>query len=345
MEGVQLNKSKCILLTGAAGYIGSHTWIELIESGYEVIGVDNFCNSSEQVLERIEKIINQDICFYKGDVQDIQFMRGIFEHHKITGAIHFAALKAVGDSVTYPLEYYSNNLMSLMTLLRVMQEFHVQEFVFSSSATVYGDPIAVPISENAKLQPTNPYGQTKLMGEQILRDLEKSDDDLRVAYLRYFNPIGAHVSGLIGEDPRGRPNNLSPVVAQVASGRLDKVMVFGNDWPTPDGTGVRDYIHVTDLARAHVKAIDYLINGGLSVTLNLGTGVGYSVFDLISAYERASGLKIPVEVTSRRAGDIATCYADPQLAKKILGWAAEYELDRMCADSWRWQSMNPSGFN
>jgi UDP-glucose 4-epimerase len=343
--GKQLSQSKCILLTGAAGYIGSHTWIELIESGYEVIGVDNFCNSSERVLERIQKIINQDICFYKGDVQDFNFMRGIFERHQITGAIHFAALKAVGDSVKDPLAYYSNNLESLISLLRAMQEFEVRDFVFSSSATVYGDPEIVPIQETANLQPTNPYGQTKLIGEQILRDLEKSDDNSRVVYLRYFNPIGAHISGLIGEDPRGRPNNLSPVLAQVAAGRLDKVMVFGNDWPTSDGTGVRDYIHVVDLARAHVKAIDYLIRGGSSITLNLGTGIGYSVFDLISAYERVSGLKIPVEITSRRAGDIATCYADPQLAEKILGWVAEYELDRMCADSWRWQSMNPNGFN
>ena len=344
-KGVRLIKSKCILITGAAGYIGSHTWVELIQSGYQVIGVDNFCNSSERVLERIQSIANQEICFYKGDVLDLQFMRSIFEDHKITGVIHFAALKAVGDSVKYPLDYYGNNLESLIGLLRVMQEFKVQDFVFSSSATVYGDPGIVPIQETANLRPTNPYGQTKLIGEQILRDLEKADNNLRVVYLRYFNPIGAHVSGLIGEDPRGRPNNLSPVVAQVAAGRLDKVMVFGNNWPTPDGTGVRDYIHVVDLARAHVKAIDHLIRGGPSVTLNLGTGIGYSVFDLIAAYERASGLKIPTEITARRVGDIATCFADPQLAKKILSWEAEFDLDRMCADSWRWQSMNPDGFN
>jgi UDP-glucose 4-epimerase len=340
-----LMDSKSILLTGAAGYIGSHTWVELVQSGYEVIGIDNFCNSSEKVLKRIEKIIDKKIHFYKGDVRDKSLVEEIFKTHKISGVLHFAALKAVGDSVKAPLDYYGNNLNTLICLLHTMQEFRVKNFVFSSSATVYGDPKFVPISELAEVRPTNPYGQTKLMGEQILRDLENSDPEFRVAYLRYFNPIGAHSSGLIGEDPRGRPNNLSPVVSQVAARTLDKVMVFGDDWPTPDGTGVRDYIHVVDLARAHVKAIDYLIEGGSSVTLNLGTGSGYSVFDLIAAYERVSGRPIPYEVVGRREGDIAECYADPTLAKQVLGWKAEYDLDRMCADSWRWQSMNPRGFS
>lgn len=340
-----MTESKCVLLTGAAGYIGSHTWVELIQSGYQVIGIDSFCNSSEKVLGRIEKIVDQKIHFYNGDVRDSQLIKEIFKAHQFSGVIHFAALKAVGDSVKKPLDYYGNNLDALISLLRVMQEFKVQKFVFSSSATVYGDPEQVPINESAKLHPTNPYGQTKLMGEQILRDLERADPEFRVAYLRYFNPVGAHASGLIGEDPRGHPNNLSPVVSQVAAGTLNKVMVFGNDWPTPDGTGVRDYIHVVDLARAHIRAIDYLEHGGPSVTLNLGTGIGYSVFDLIGAYERVSEKSIPFEIVGRRTGDIATCYADPHLALKLLAWKAEFDLDRMCADGWRWQSMNPYGFS
>lgn len=342
---LQLNDSKCIFLTGAAGYIGSHTWVELIQSGYKVVGIDNFCNSSEQALQRIEKIVNQEVTFYMGDVRDSQLVKQIFRDHNISGVIHFAALKAVGDSVKYPLGYYGNNIDALIGLLDAMEEFKIYDFVFSSSATVYGDPEFVPINESAKLSPTNPYGQTKLIGEQILHDLEKSNENFRAVLLRYFNPIGAHFSGLIGEDPRGRPNNLSPVVSQVAAGVLDKVMIFGDDWPTPDGTGVRDYIHVVDLARAHVKAIDYLLSGGTSVTLNLGTGIGYSVFDLIGAYERICGKSIPIEVTKRRNGDISTCYADPRLAQKVLGWKAEYDLERMCRDSWRWQSLNPNGFN
>lgn len=334
-----------ILLTGATGYIGSHTWVELLAAGYDVIGLDNFSNSNKKVLERIEKISGKKPTFIEGDVRDYELLDKLFQAYEIDGAVHFAALKAVGESVSNPLAYYDNNLNGLLVLSKVMSEHNTKNIVFSSSACIYGDPAQVPITESATLQPTNPYGQTKLMSEQILRDLEASDPAWRVAYLRYFNPSGAHESGLIGEDPKGTPNNLSPLVTRVAVGRMPKLMVYGNDWPTSDGTGVRDYIHVVDLAKGHVKAIDYLLSGKPSLTVNLGTGQGYSVLQMIEAYQKASGKPIPYELTQRRPGDIATCYADTTLALKTLGWKAEYGLEKMCADGWRWQSMNPNGFD
>lgn len=334
-----------ILLTGATGYIGSHTWVELLAAGYDVIGLDNFSNSNKKVLERIEKISGKKPTFIEGDVRDYELLDKLFQAYEIDGAVHFAALKAVGESVSNPLAYYDNNLNGLLVLSKVMSEHNTKNIVFSSSACVYGDPAQVPITESATLQPTNPYGQTKLMSEQILRDLEVSDPAWRVAYLRYFNPSGAHESGLIGEDPKGTPNNLSPLVARVAVGRMPKLMVYGNDWPTSDGTGVRDYIHVVDLAKGHVKAIEYLLSGKPSLTVNLGTGQGYSVLQMIEAYQKASGKPIPYELTQRRPGDIATCFADTALALKTLGWKAEYGLEKMCADGWRWQSMNPNGFD
>jgi UDP-glucose 4-epimerase len=333
-----------ILLTGATGYIGSHTWLELLLAGHQVIGVDNFINSSPLALGRIETLASQKLNFVEGNVCDKEFLDSIFRKYPIKGVVHFAALKAVGESVAQPLRYYQNNLSGLLTLLEVMQNAECRNFVFSSSATVYGDPREVPINESAALCPTNPYGQTKLMSEQVLRDLEVADSRWRVAYLRYFNPVGAHESGLIGEDPLGIPNNLSPIVARVAAGRMAQLKVYGNDWPTPDGTGVRDYIHVVDLAEAHVKAVEYLLLGKNSVTVNLGTGQGYSVMDVVKAYEDVIGRPLPYEIVARRSGDIATCYADPALAQQILGWKARRTLAQMCADSWRWQSQNPMGY-
>jgi UDP-glucose 4-epimerase len=333
-----------ILLTGATGYIGSHTWLELLLAGHQVIGVDNFINSSPLALGRIETLASQKLNFVEGNVCDKDFLQDIFQKYPIKGVIHFAALKAVGESVAEPLRYYQNNLSGLLTLLEVMQNAECRNFVFSSSATVYGDPREVPINESAALCPTNPYGQTKLMSEQVLRDLEVADSRWRVAYLRYFNPVGAHESGLIGEDPLGIPNNLSPIVARVAAGRMAQLKVYGNDWPTPDGTGVRDYIHVVDLAEAHVKAVGHLLLGKNSVTVNLGTGQGYSVMDVVKAYEDVIGRPLPYEIVARRSGDIATCYADPALAQQILGWKARRTLAQMCADSWRWQSQNPMGY-
>jgi len=334
-----------ILLTGATGYIGSHTWVELAEAGFNVIGLDNFSNSNPKVLDRIAKITHSSPIFYGCDVRNTLALDKIFKEHTIDGVVHFAALKAVGESVSEPLSYYDNNLHGLVNLLEVMKKNNSKSCVFSSSACVYGDPESVPIHEQAKVQPTNPYGQTKLMSEQILHDLERSDPEWRIAYLRYFNPSGAHPSGLIGEDPKGTPNNLSPLLTRVAVGVMDKLMVYGNDWPTPDGTGVRDYIHVVDLARGHVKAIEYLLQGKPSVTLNLGTGRGYSVLEMIKAYERASDKSIPYEIVARRPGDIATCYADTKLAEKTLGWKTEFNLAQMCADGWHWQKMNPHGFD
>jgi UDP-glucose 4-epimerase len=333
-----------ILLTGATGYIGSHTWLELLLAGHQVIGIDNFINSSPLALGRIETLASQKLHFVEGDVCNKECLQDIFKKYPIKGVIHFAALKAVGESVAQPLRYYQNNLGGLLTLLEVMQNAECHNFVFSSSATVYGDPRAVPINESAPLCPTNPYGQTKLMSEQVLRDLEVADSRWRVAYLRYFNPVGAHESGFIGEDPLGVPNNLSPIVARVAAGRMAQLKVYGNDWPTPDGTGVRDYIHVVDLAGAHVKAVEHLLLGKNSVTVNLGTGQGYSVMDVIKAYEDVIGRPIPYEIVARRSGDIATCFADPTLAHDVLGWRAQRTLAQMCADSWRWQSQNPTGY-
>ena len=337
--------SKTILLTGATGYIGSHTWCALIAAGYKVIGLDNLSNSAAGVVARIATIAGIEPHFIEGDVRDTNLLNSIFSRHKIDAAIHFAALKAVGESVQQPLTYYDNNLSGLITLLNVMQRNDVKTFIFSSSATVYGDPESVPIKEHFPLSATNPYGQTKLMSEQILRDMETAYEGWGIGYLRYFNPVGAHESGLIGEAPNGTPNNLMPYVAQVAAGKLDKLKVHGNDYPTHDGTGVRDYIHVMDLARGHVMALSPLLKGGESFTVNLGTGQGYSVLDVVRAYEQASGRSIPYELGPRRPGDVASCYADVSLSREILGWQASKGLLDMCRDSWRWQSMNLNGFN
>ena len=334
---------KTILLTGGTGYIGSHAWCALLAAGYEVIGLDNLCNSAAEVVGRVAEITQTQPCFVEGDVRDAALLSRLFSEKKIDSVIHFSALKSVGESVGDPLVYYDTNLNGLLTLSKVMTLHGVQNLVFSSSATVYGDPHTVPIKENFPLSASNPYGQTKLMSEQILRDLERSDNGWRIAYLRYFNPVGAHESGLIGEDPRGVPNNLMPFVAQVAIRKLDKLRVYGSDYPTTDGTGVRDYIHVMDLAQGHVVALSQLFNGGLSFTVNLGTGRGYSVLDVIQAYEKASGRAIPYEIVARRPGDIAACYADVSLAASMLDWHATRGLDEMCADSWRWQQMNPNG--
>jgi UDP-glucose 4-epimerase len=333
-----------ILLTGATGYIGSHTWLELLLAGHQVIGVDNFINSSPLALGRIETLASQKLNFVEGNVCDKDFLQDIFQKYPIKGVIHFAALKAVGESSANPLRYYENNIGGIIHLLQVMQQHNCHHFVFSSSACVYGDPDISPVKEGAALRPENPYGQTKLMSELILRDLEKSDPRWKVAYLRYFNPIGAHESGLIGEDPMGIPNNLTPIVAQVAAGRISQLKVYGNDWETPDGTGVRDYIHVVDLAQGHVKSIEHLMSGKPSLTLNLGTGVGYSVMDVIRAYEEVVGRPIPYQVTDRRSGDVALYYADPSLAETLIGWKAQRDLKQMCTDSWRWQSQNPMGY-
>lgn len=333
-----------ILLTGATGYIGSHTWVRLLEAGYSVIGLDNFSNSSPHVIERIKQITQRELIFVEGDVQDEQLLSELFEKYSIEGVIHFAALKAVGESVQKPLSYYANNINGLLSLLKVMGSFNCGTFVFSSSATVYHPNNSIPYVEDMPLGSTSPYGWTKCMSEQILRDLEVSNPDWRIAYLRYFNPVGAHPSGLIGEDPRGVPNNLMPFMTQVAVGKRKELSIFGGDWPTHDGTGVRDYIHVQDLARGHVKAIDYLLNQKKSLTVNLGAGKGYSVLDLVRAFERASGQKIPYQIIDRRSGDIAAFYADASLADELLDWRVEFDLDAMCRDSWRWQSNNPNGF-
>lgn len=336
---------KTVLLTGATGYIATHTWIELLNAGYQVVGIDNLCNSSIKVLDRIRTVTGVDPVFVDGDVRDRGLLDRILQEYGIEAAIHFAALKAVGESVSMPLAYYDNNLGGLVTLCQAMEAANIHTLVFSSSATVYGNPQTVPIQENFPLSATNPYGQTKLMCEQILRDLEHANPAWRIGYLRYFNPVGAHESGLLGEDPRGVPNNLMPYVAKVAGGKLERLRVFGGDYPTPDGTGVRDYIHVTDLARGHLCALDYLAGATESITVNLGTGQGYSVLDVVSAYAKASGKPIPYDIVDRRAGDIAECYADPAYAHATLGWRAEKTLDDMCQDSWRWQSAYPNGFN
>jgi UDP-glucose 4-epimerase len=333
-----------ILLTGATGYIGSHTWVTLLEAGYSVIGLDNFSNSSPRVIERIKRITQRELIFVEGDVQDEQLLSDLFEKYSIEGVIHFAALKAVGESVQKPLSYYANNINGLLSLLKVMGSFNCGTFVFSSSATVYHPNNPIPYVEDMPLGSISPYGWTKCMSEQILRDLEVSNPDWRVAYLRYFNPVGAHPSGLIGDDPKGVPNNLMPFMTQVAVGKRKELSIFGGDWPTHDGTGVRDYIHVQDLARGHVKAIDYLLSQKKSLTVNLGAGKGYSVLDLLRAFERASKQKIPYQIVNRRSGDIAAFYANASLAEQLLNWRVEFDLDAMCRDSWRWQSNNPNGF-
>ncbi len=334
-----------ILVTGGAGYIGSHTCVELLNAGYEVVVMDNLCNSSAKSLEVVEQITGKKLKFYKVDMLDKSGLEQIFQKEAIDAVIHFAGLKAVGESVQKPLEYYFNNLSGTLTLCDVMREYGVKDIVFSSSATVYGDPAFVPITEECpKGQITNPYGQTKAMLEQILTDMHVSDNQWNVVLLRYFNPIGAHPSGRIGEDPKGIPNNLVPYIAQVAVGKLDKLGVFGDDYDTPDGTGVRDYIHVVDLAQGHVKAIEKLKDKeGVSI-YNLGTGRGYSVLEVLHAYEKACEKTLPYEIKPRRAGDSAVCYAESSKAKKELGWSASRGIEEMCADSWRWQSNNPDGF-
>ena len=333
-----------ILVTGGAGYIGSHTCIELIKSGYEVVVVDNLCNSSLESLKRVESLVDCNIPFHRADVRDKAAITQVFEQYSIDGVIHFAGLKAVGESVEKPIEYYDTNVGGTFILADVMREFDCKTFVFSSSATVYGDPYTVPIKEDFPLSATNPYGRSKLMIEEFLQDVFLADDSWHIALLRYFNPIGAHKSGLIGEDPNDTPNNLIPYISQVAIGKLDKLSIFGGDYDTPDGTGVRDYIHVVDLAKGHVKALQALKDMPQVLIVNLGTGNGYSVLDMVKAFEKASGKNIPYKIVDRRPGDIATCYADPALAVKKLDWKVEYELDEMCEDTWRWQSMNPNGY-
>ncbi|MBL8352201.1 MAG: UDP-glucose 4-epimerase GalE [Burkholderiaceae bacterium] len=334
-----------VLLTGATGYIASHTWLALQSAGFDVVGVDDFSNSSPEVLNRLRRLGGRAPVFERASVCDAAAMASIFGRHPIDAVVHFAAFKAVGESTAQPLAYYRNNLGGLVTVCEAMRAAACPRFVFSSSATVYGDPRTLPITEDAALSATNPYGQTKLIGETILRDLGASDTRWQTACLRYFNPVGAHESGLIGEDPRGTPNNLMPYVAQVAVGRRDRLSVFGNDYPTPDGTGVRDYIHVVDLAEGHVAALRQLLDAPGSFTVNLGTGRGYSVLELVAAYARASGRPIPYEIVARRPGDVAACFADPSLARQRLGWRAQHDLARMCADSWRWQTLNPHGYS
>lgn len=334
-----------ILVTGGAGYIGSHTCVELLEAGYDVVVVDNLYNASEKSIERVKEITGKELAFYQADILDEEALDKIFEKEQVDAVIHFAGLKAVGESVAKPLEYYKNNITGTLILCEAMRKHNVKNIIFSSSATVYGDPAFIPITEECpKGTPTNPYGWTKSMIEQILTDFHTADKDWNVILLRYFNPIGAHKSGKIGEDPKGIPNNLLPYVAQVAIGKLECLGVFGDDYDTPDGTGVRDYIHVVDLARGHVKAIDKIKeNPGVKI-YNLGTGKGYSVLDIVKAFGKACGHEIPYVIKERRPGDIATCYSDASLAKKELGWEAEYGIEEMCADSWNWQKMNPNGY-
>ena len=333
-----IDLEKTILVTGGTGFIGSHTAVQLINAGYKVVILDNLCNSKRDVINRLETITGVRPEFVVGDIRDRQLLRSVFNNHSISAVIHFAGLKAVGESVAMPLAYYDNNVSGSIVLFEEMARAGVKTLVFSSSATVYGDPASVPITEDFPLGATNPYGQSKLMVEHILRDLHQSDPSWKIALLRYFNPVGAHQSGLIGEDPSGIPNNLMPFIAQVAVGKRARLQVFGNDYPTPDGTGVRDYIHVDDLAQGHLAAINALTQHPGLITVNLGTGQGYSVLDMIQAFEKASGKTIAYDIVARRPGDIAACYADPTRAKTLLGWQAQHGIDRMCADAWRWQS-------
>lgn len=333
-----------ILVTGGAGYIGSHTCVELLNEGHELVVIDNLSNSKPEALNRVRAITGRDFAFYQQDVRDESALKNIFREHQIDAVIHFAGLKAVGESVAMPLEYYRNNLDSTMVLCEVMRQAGCKRLVFSSSATVYGVPEHVPITEDSPLFCTNPYGWTKFMNEQILRDLAIADPAWSVILLRYFNPIGAHSSGLIGEDPAGIPNNLMPYIAQVAVGRRPLLHIYGNDYATPDGTGVRDYIHVVDLALGHCRAIDYTMTHSGAEMINLGTGKGCSVLEMVAAFEKASGRKIPYQIDPRRPGDIDASYADAHKAKALLGWQAELSLDEMCADTWRWQSNNPNGY-
>ncbi|MEE3393424.1 MAG: UDP-glucose 4-epimerase GalE [Lachnospiraceae bacterium] len=333
-----------VCVTGGAGFIGSHTCVSLLENDYDVVVIDNLVNSSAESMERVKKITGRDLTFYEMDMLDKEKLDGIFAKENIDSVIHFAGLKAVGESCEKPLEYFQNNLISTLNLLEVMRKHNVKNLVFSSSATVYGKPETVPIREDFPLSVSNPYGRTKLMIEEMLQDIYKADNSFNIALLRYFNPIGAHESGLIGEDPNGIPNNLVPYVAKVAAGKLPCVNVFGDDYDTPDGTGVRDYIHVMDLAEGHIAALKKLAEKPGLVIYNLGTGIGYSVLDIIKAFEKACGKEIPYKITPRRPGDIDMCYADPSKAEKELHWKAEYDIAKMCEDSWRWQSMNPDGY-
>jgi UDP-glucose 4-epimerase len=333
-----------ILVTGGAGYIGSHTCVELLSAGKEVIIIDNFSNSNSESLARVNKITGKSCLFYEVDLLDKEKLRKVFAENKIEAVIHFAGLKAVGESVSIPLHYYQNNITGTLILCEIMQEFGVKKLVFSSSATVYGAPNSVPISEKFPLTATNPYGRTKLMIEEILRDLYVSDREWSIALLRYFNPIGAHISGQIGEDPMGIPNNLMPYITQVAVGKLEELSVFGNNYDTVDGTGVRDYIHVVDLALGHLKALDKVLTSNGIDAYNLGTGKGYSVLELINAFEKASGKKVPYRITDERPGDVSICFANPEKAKKELGWVAVRGIKEMCEDSWKWQINNPNGY-
>ncbi len=337
--------SQTILLTGATGYIASHTWLALWAAGFDVVGVDDFSNSSPEVLNRLQRLGGRTAAFERADVCDGLAVAALFERHAIAAVVHFAAFKAVGESAAQPLAYYRNNLGGLFSVVGAMAQRGGKALVFSSSATVYGSPERLPIAEDAALATTSPYGATKLMSENILRDIERADPAWRIALLRYFNPVGAHDSGLIGEDPRGTPNNLMPYISQVAVGKRARLQVFGNDYDTPDGTGVRDYIHVTDLAEGHVAALRHLLDGGgRSFTANLGTGRGCSVLELVRAFEHASGRSIPHDLVARRPGDVAACYADASRAQELLGWQATRGIDTMCADTWRWQSLNPNGY-
>ncbi len=335
-----------VLVTGGAGYIGSHTCVELIEAGYTPIVIDNLSNSNPESLNRVKMITGREVCFYEGDVRDEARLEQIFAEHEIGCAIHFAGLKAVGESVAMPLEYYENNLCSTMTLCRVMRRHNVKKLIFSSSATVYSGDNEMPLRENSKTgNCTNPYGWTKYMSEQILRDLAFADKEWSVVLLRYFNPVGAHKSGMIGEHPNGIPNNLMPFISQTAIGKRHHLNVFGNDYPTPDGTGVRDYIHVVDLAKGHVAAIHYMTERKGEAVFNLGTGTGYSVLDMVHGFEEANNLKVPYKIAPRRPGDLATCYADPAKSEALLGWKAQYNQVDMCRDTWNWQKQNPNGYD
>lgn len=334
-----------ILVTGGAGYIGSHTVLQLLEADFQVVVLDNLSNASKESLVRIKEITGKTLTFVEGDIRDGSVLDSLFTQHNIQAVVHFAGLKAVGESVEKPLAYYQNNVYGTLVLCEAMARHNVKNMVFSSSATVYGDPIELPLRENMPTgKPTNPYGMSKLMVEHVLSDLYVSDNDWNIALLRYFNPVGAHPSGKIGEDPNGIPNNLMPFITQVATGKREKLSVFGDDYNTPDGTGVRDYIHVEDLANGHLKALQKLTNNVGLVTYNLGTGQGYSVLEMVKAFEQQSGQSVPYQIAPRRSGDIAACYADPELAAKELDWRAEKGLEDMCRDSWNWQSKNPDGY-
>ena len=333
-----------ILVTGGAGYIGSHTILELLKASYEVVVIDNLSNCKKESLLRVQKITGKNLKFYKADLLDVKSIENILSENEIESVIHFAALKAVGESVEKPLRYYENNITGTINLIKILSGHGINNFVFSSSATVYGSPEIVPIKENAKLSATNPYGQTKLFMEQILKDVYKADNNWDVVILRYFNPVGAHESGMIGEDPNGIPNNLMPFISQVAVGKRDQLNVYGDDYDTPDGAGIRDYIHVVDLAKGHIAALKKLESNPGYVVYNLGTGKGYSVFEVINAFEKASGKKINFKISDRRPGDIAKCFADPSLANKELFWKAVNGIDEICKDTWRWQSQNPNGY-